>query len=181
MSTPTVAAAAVKPVAPANRRGLALAAIVAVNMLGMVGLGAYLVVVVAPSSRPAEHPAGAAHGDEGEEEGEDEEEEADEDRELGPLIQFESMVVNLSTPTTDRYLKLTFELELREESVLERAESRMPVYRDAVLMYLSALTIEEAQGAQNAARIRDRLLELTHEAIGRRVVSHVYFTEYLVQ
>jgi flagellar FliL protein len=98
-----------------------------------------------------------------------------------PLVEFESMVVNLRAETTDRYLKLTFQLELRGEDQLEHVETHMPAFRDAVLMHLTSLTIENVQGAENALHLREQLLAMARQVFGRRSVSHVYFTEYLVQ
>jgi flagellar FliL protein len=171
-------AGATKPSAEARKRNVVLIALVAANMLGMFGLGGYLVLGAGGE------PAHAEDVDEESDEEEGDEAEGDEEEgehEMGPLVEFESIVVNLSASTTDRYLKLTFELELRGEDQLEHVESHMAAYRDAVLMHLTSLTVEEVQGAENAVRLRERLLEMTHTTFGRRAVSHVYITEYLVQ
>lgn len=171
-------AGATKPSADAPKRNVVLIALVAANMLGMLGLGAYL--VLGGGGGESAHAEAADEGDE--EEGDEEEGDEEEgEHEMGPLVEFESMVVNLNAPTTDRYLKITFQLELRAEDQLEHVETHMPAYRDAVLMHLTSLTIEDVQGADNAVRLRDHLLEMTRHSFGRRAVSHVYFTEYLVQ
>lgn len=177
MSEPTPAPA-VKPAAAGPKRNVFLIAIVAVNMLGMVGLGAYLVL-----GQQGGH--AAAQTEEGDEEGDDELDEEDGEEEgeaeVGPLIEFESMVVNLEAPTTDRYLKVTFSLELRGEENVEPVTARMVPYRDAVLMHLTSLTIEQVQGADNAALLRERLFEMARATFGRRSIRRVYLTEYLVQ
>lgn len=173
------AAGATKPSADAPKRNVVLIALVAANMLGMLGLGAYLVLGSGGSDAHAE---AAADDEEEDEDGEEEEGDEEEgEHEMGPLVEFESMVVNLRAPTTDRYLKITFQLELRGEEQLEHVETHMPAFRDAVLMHLTSLTIEDVQGADNAVRLRDHLLEMTRGTFGRRVISHIYFTEYLVQ
>jgi flagellar FliL protein len=166
-------AGATKPSAEAPKRNVVLIALVAVNLLGLLGVGAYL--LLSGSDESAEEDV--AEGEEEVEEGEGEGHE----REMGPLVQFESMVVNLRAPTTDRYLKLTFELELNELEQVEHVEMRMPAFRDAVLMHLTSLTIDDVQGADNALRLREQLLGMTDHTFGRDTVSHVYFTEYLVQ
>jgi flagellar FliL protein len=172
------APAGTKPAADAPKRNVVLIALVAVNMLGMLGLGAYL-VLSGPSHSAAEEESVDEEGDG--EEGDGEEEGDDAEHEMGPLVEFESMVVNLEAPTTDRYLKLTFQLELRDPEGAEHVTTRMPAYRHAVLMYLTSLSIEDVQGAEHAVAVRDHLLELTRETLGRRTVTHVYLTEYLVQ
>jgi flagellar FliL protein len=173
-------AGATKPSAAPPKRNVVLIALVAANMVGMLGLGAYL--VLGSGGAPA-HAEAAGDEEEGDEEEGDEEEgdEEEGEHEMGPLVEFESMVVNLRAETTDRYLKLTFQLELRGEDQLEHVETHMPAFRDAVLMHLTSLTIENVQGAENALHLREQLLAMARQVFGRRSVSHVYFTEYLVQ
>lgn len=164
MSDPTPAA--VKPAAPANRNTLVIGLVV-VNMLGMLGLGAYLVL----STRAGAQPPASAEAEEPD----------PSEEEVGPLVEFESMVVNLHEPTSDHYLKLTFQLELSSEEAAPQAEAHMTPFRDAVLMYLTSLSVEEVAGPDGARTVRERLLELAHETMGEHTVRHLYFTEYLVQ
>lgn len=187
----------VKPAAPANRNVL-LIALVAVNMLGLFGLGGYLVystsagAQAAPAAEGEEGDEDELEGEEGEEgdegeDGEDGEEggeaarDQDSPHEMGPLVEFESMVVNLHEDTSDHYLKVTFQVELSSEEVAAEAEGRMVPFRDATLMYLSSLTVAEASGPDNALAVRTHLLEIARHTLGRRAVRHLYFTEYLVQ
>jgi len=160
------APAAVKPAAPPNRNALIIA-LVASNMLGLFGLGGYLVYSTragaqAPAAAAAETEHAAAE-------------------EVGPLVEFPSMVVNLHEATSDHYLKLTFQIELAAEDAAPAAETHMTPYRDAVLMYLTSLTVAQVSGAEGASTVRERLLQLADEAMGPHVVRHLYFTEYLVQ
>lgn len=195
MSEPTQAQT-VKPAAPANRN-VVLIALVAVNMIGLFGLGGYLVYSTSAGAQaaPAAGEEGEdgdveAEGDEGEDEGDEGEDEGDGEHaardqdaphEMGPLVEFESMVVNLHEDTSDHYLKITFQVELTNEEVAAEAEGRMVPFRDATLMYLSSLTVAQASGPENALAVRTRLLDIARRTLGRRTVRHVYFTEYLVQ
>ena len=65
--------------------------------------------------------------------------------------------------------------------MVERVESHMAPFRDAVLMYLSSLHAADVTGPDRAIAVRDHLLEVANQTMGRRTVRHVYFTEYLVQ
>lgn len=164
MSEPTQA---VKPAAPPNRNGL-LIALVATNMLGLTGLGGYLVYSTRAGAQAPSH-----------EDASDEAEPA-EPTEMGPLVEFESMVVNLHEGS-DHYLKLTFQLELASEEIAPAAETRMVPFRDAVLVYLSSLAPAQVEGPDGLSTVRDRLLEIADETFGPHTVRHLYFTEYLVQ
>lgn len=179
------AAQTAKPAAPAGgNKNVIVIALVAVNMLGMLGLGAYLVLGGSAGAQSRDDSAEAEDGEEeadAEDEGDGEEEGGHGPHEVGPLVEFESMVVNLNEASTDRYLKLTFQLELTNAEATERAETHMAPFRDAVLMYLTSLHATDVTGPENAAAVRDHLLQVANQTMGRRTVRHVYFTEYLVQ
>jgi flagellar basal body-associated protein FliL len=164
MSDPTPA---VKPAAPANRNMLIIV-LVGTNMLGLFGLGGYLIYSTRAGAQP---PAAAAAAVEP----------GPAEHEMGPLVEFESMVVNLHEETTDHYLKLTFQLELASEDGAPAAEAHMTPYRDAVLMYLTSLGVADVAGPDGAHTVREHLLELARETLGEHAVQNIYFTEYLVQ
>ncbi len=160
-------AAAVKPAAPGNRNVL-LIALVATNMLGMLGLGGYLVLSNRAGAQAPDETAAHAHEHEAPEE-------------MGPLVEFESIVVNLRDSGTDHYLKLTAQVELASEDAAPLAEAHMTPFRDAVLMYLTSLTLSDVQGPDGARAVREHMIELATETMGEGTVRHIYFTEYLVQ
>jgi flagellar basal body-associated protein FliL len=171
-------APAVKPTVP-QKRNIALVALGVLNLLGLLGVGGYVLVTRGQAARPGEHGDAGGHGEDeaSDDEGEDEEHEGT----MGPVVEFESMVVNLREPSTDRYLKLTFEIEAASEEAVEHIEQRMPRFRDRVLMHLTALTLDDVRGSGNATVLRDHLLEMGREVFGRRNVRRIYMTEYLVQ
>jgi flagellar basal body-associated protein FliL len=100
---------------------------------------------------------------------------------IGPLVSFDSMVVNLRAPTPDHYLKLTFQIELRSEEDVEHVSGLLVVYRDQVLAHLSALDVPSVVGTEAGTRLRTELLEIARRVFGRRRVRNIYFTELLVQ
>ena len=166
MSAPTEKMApAVKPAPP--RRNLLLGAVVAINMLGMIALGTYL-ALLGRASAAAEAPASAPA-------------EPEEPEEVGPLVELESMIVNLAEERGDRYLKVTLQFELRGPDDAEPVEARLVPVRDAVLSHLSTLHIADVHGEGRMAAVRDHLLTIVNERLGEARVRRLYFTEYLVQ
>lgn len=145
-------------------------ALVGTNLLGMMGLGAYMVMSSGSSSAPAEHEAEHEDDDEGEE------------HTLGPLVEVETIIVNLADPG-QHYLKMTaqFELDAAPEA-LEHVESHMVPIRDRVLSYLSSLVVAQVTGGERREEVRAELVRIANEALGEEdMVRNVYFTEYLVQ
>jgi flagellar basal body-associated protein FliL len=179
------AAPAAKKKAPILVIGL-----VGLNLAAVTAAGAYLFLTNGAAARaPAHHDDESGEGeheasdeeDEGDDEGDEEDEDEEEERELGPLVEFESLVVNLADSGAGHYLKITFQLELRSDEVAEHVETHMVPYRDRVLAYLGALSVEAVSGAEGGLALRENLLALAREVFGRRAIRAIYFTELLVQ
>jgi flagellar protein FliL len=178
VSSPAEAPDAVKAAAPPGNKNALLLALVGMNLVGILGLGAYI-ALAAPtaSASPGEeggHGGGHASGGHGDEEEEEE-------GEAGPVVEFPTLVVNLADEEGSRYLKMTFQMELATEEAKEHVEPRIPRLRDAVLSYLSGLHAAEVRGSTHMAEVRDHLQELTIERMGEEHVKRVFLTEYLVQ
>lgn len=174
--------------APKKKAPILMIGLVGLNLAALTAAGAYLFLTSGAAAHAPAHTDGhdaEAEGDDEEgEASEDEEEEEDEEgeeRELGPLVEFESLVVNLADSGEGHYLKITFQLELRNEEVAEHVETRMVPYRDRVLAYLGALGVEAVSGAEGGVALREHLLDLAREVFGRRAIRAIYFTELLVQ
>lgn len=123
--------------------------------------------------KPAEgHGKASAHG----------EEEASEDHAgAGPLLALDSMVTNMSEPDSDRYLKVSMQLRITSESARAEVEAHLVPVRNQILLYLSSLTIADTSGADNKREIQRRVKRLANEAMPSSRITHVYFTEFVIQ
>ncbi len=100
---------------------------------------------------------------------------------LGKLINVDSFIVNLNETRSTRYLKIGFSLELGEadESVLAE---RKDLIRDAVITYLSGLTLEDVRGSETKAAMREELVDRINGALAvEHGIKSVIFTEFVVQ
>ncbi len=103
------------------------------------------------------------------------------EKKLGTLVVVEDFIVNLNEPRSTRYLKVKFTLELGEAST-EVLGARKDIVRDAVLTYLSGLTVDDVRGSETKAALREELVHRINEAIGiEDGVKNVMFTEFVVQ
>src|SRR5438067_533510 len=64
-------------------------------------------------------------------------------KEEGPVVTVDPFVVNLNEPGSNRYLKISFELELANAKALEEFNRVKRGLRDDVLRYLSGLSVAE--------------------------------------
>ena len=93
----------------------------------------------------------------------------------------EVFVVNLASSGQGRYLRTTLSLGVKSEHEKERVKEFTGPIRHAVIMYLTERKVEELLDPQGKENLRHALHEQINEAIGRKIVSSVYFKEFLIQ
>mgnify|MGYP005811120099 CR=1 FL=1 len=99
----------------------------------------------------------------------------------GPTLRLADFVVHLRDADADRYARVSFELELRDEKAKEAVTARLPQIRDAFLAYLSDRTSEEFRGSEAIARIKAALAEKLGGLVPAAGARALYLTELVVQ
>jgi flagellar basal body-associated protein FliL len=90
-------------------------------------------------------------------------------------------VVNLAGSGEGRYLRTTLSLGVKDAHEKEKIKEFTGPIRHAVIMYLSERKVEELVDPQGKEKLREALHEQINEAIGEKLVSNVYFKEFLIQ
>ena len=119
-----------------------------------------------PADEPAEEGKGGAHGG-------------------GKAVEnyeFTNVVVNLAGTMGTRYLKTSFVVTgVGGRGTKSAFEAQKAKLTDITLSVLSALTLVELEqpGAKNL--LREKLVGAYNQALGKRVVEQVYFSDFVVQ
>ena len=91
--------------------------------------------------------------------------------------------VNLLDNETERYLKVTMQVELSEQRTVDELRRLNPMLRDTILDLLTSKTYREMIDPLGKQRLRDeiatRLNMILDHNKGR--VNKVYFTEFVIQ
>ena len=90
------------------------------------------------------------------------------------------MIVNLDEPGGNRYLKVTFDLELTT-SMDDECTKLLPRLRDRMLVYLSSLTVDQVQKSETKLAIKKKLKEMGNEVFGKEIIKQVYFKSLVMQ
>lgn len=95
--------------------------------------------------------------------------------------EFANVVVNLAGTMGTRYLKTTFIVTGSDRALRSSFENNKPKLLDITLNVLSALTLADLEepGAKNL--LREKLLGAYNQALGKKVVEQVYFSDFVVQ
>jgi len=173
---PVTAAAAPADSAPKGGSSKIVIILVALNFVAVAGVGGY----VAFQMQKQKHgPGGAAPGaaaEHGEAEGG-----AHGPTERGPIIALDSIITNMADPAETHFLKVTVQVEGKDEPAKLAIEAALVPIRDRILVRLSSLTIAETQGADKKRALQAELVTMINAELGGHQVRHVYFTEFVVQ
>jgi flagellar basal body-associated protein FliL len=171
--------------------------LVVFNVLAIAGIGGYLFWQSKHPPAPAPG-GGAAHGaaphgqedkdeaegaEHAEEEGDEEEEDGEESgpRARGPIVSLESQIMNFVDSEETHFLKVTVQLEAKNEAAKAKIEEAIVPIKSLVLMRLSSLTVADTVGAEKKRALLEDLRTQINRELGGRRVKRVYFTEFVVQ
>lgn len=107
------------------------------------------------------------------------EEERKYEQEVGADL--ELFVVNLVGEGAPRYLRTTLNLGVKSEKEKEKIKELAGPIRNAVILYLTERKVEELIDPAGKAKLRADLQKQINAAIGKQMVSNVYFKEFLIQ
>jgi flagellar basal body-associated protein FliL len=142
-------------------------------LTGVLGAGAgvyFLKPELLPGWAGAERPADSAQNHE---------KEKKHQSEVGADL--DVFVVNLASSGQGRYLRTTLSLGVKDAHEKEKIKEFVGPIRHAVIMYLTERKIDELIDPQGKEKLRQALHAQINEAIGEKMVSNVYFKEFLIQ
>lgn len=99
----------------------------------------------------------------------------------GPMYKLDPFVVNLDEPRGYHYLRVSIDLEVKDEASLAEVDERLVILRDSFISVLSSKRLSDLKRPRDKDALRDELLDLSHEVMDDKAVKNVYFTEFLTQ
>jgi flagellar FliL protein len=99
----------------------------------------------------------------------------------GATYEFENVVVNLAGTMGTRYLKTGFLVTGTDKSLRAAFENNKPKMVDVTINVLSSLSLADLEEAGAKNLIREKLIGAYNQALGKKVVEQVYFSDFVVQ
>ena len=99
----------------------------------------------------------------------------------GPTVKLADFVVHLRNVESDRYARLSFEIEVATEEDKNRIGALMPRIRDGFITYLSDRTLEELRGSEAIGRTKQALEERLAQMTPGVKVQALYVTDLVIQ
>lgn len=162
-----------------GKSGMFIIILLAVNMLLVLGLGAYFFLFLKSDLQSAMQ--GGGETAENAAEGSDGEKQSEKTDQPGPIAELDPFLVNLDEPGSNRYLKAMIKIEMDGPAAEAEVKVKSVQLRDLVLTYLSSLNYSQTQGVVNKDIIRTTLIKQINKQLNSGKVRRLYFTEFVIQ
>ncbi len=100
---------------------------------------------------------------------------------LGPMYPLDTFIVNLADKGGNRYLRITVNLELKDDMVHKELDERIPQIRDSILLILPNKSVDDLQNNEGKAALRNEIFERLNTMFPAGDITNIYFTEFVMQ
>lgn len=97
------------------------------------------------------------------------------------MLPLEPFIVNLNGTEESRFLKASLNIELSKTEAAERAKTRTPQIRDAVIMLITSKTAESLISPEGKMQFKDEVSISVNQILGENIVKNIYFTDFVMQ
>ncbi len=158
--------------------GLAILALVGVNVLALGGMGYFMqklwVRMHEVQAMAAKKAVPAASTDEpsnsvGKEL---------QPQNLGVLYSLDGFLVNVNSDQGSKFLQVQFELELSDPALEDEVSRKKAAIRDAVIVLLTSRSYKELKAANGLVVLRADIMQAINHLLSSGKVKDVYFTQY---
>jgi flagellar FliL protein len=141
--------------------------IAAVVLLAVIGGGAAFFLMGNKEAKPSPEAEAAAM--------------AAKAKNVGPMVNINSFIVNILDDEENRYLKAAITLEVDSQVTVDEINARLPQMQDAILLLIGNKTFSELRDMQGKMQLRAELLNRINEILTKGKVNRIYFTDFVVQ
>ncbi|MCP4502191.1 MAG: hypothetical protein GY822_19715 [Deltaproteobacteria bacterium] len=99
----------------------------------------------------------------------------------GPMLELRDIIVQLRNPEYDRYLRISFQVELKDEDDIPVVKAATPQIRDEFITYLADRTYEELRGQGGIKRTKHALYTRLKKVVSSNRLRGLYITNMVVQ
>jgi len=99
---------------------------------------------------------------------------------VSSMYPLEPFIVNIYDGQELRYLKVKVEIEM-SAAVKGELDARLAPIRDAILILLSAKTLQDIQDVQGKNQLKEEIMTALNKILPPGKISKVYFTDFVVQ
>lgn len=102
-------------------------------------------------------------------------------KQVGPMVNIDSFIINIRDDQESRYLKAAITIEVDSEEATMEINQRMPQLKDAILLLIGNKTFGELNDLQGKIQLRAELINEINSILLKGKVKRIYFTDFVVQ
>jgi flagellar FliL protein len=100
---------------------------------------------------------------------------------MGPTYHLDPFIVNLADEGGKRFLRVTMELEVKNAEMVNNVESHLPRIKDTILMVLPTKKYADLHTVDGKVALRDQIMKKINGFLKDAPITHIYFTEFVIQ
>lgn len=100
---------------------------------------------------------------------------------VGALYEMPRFIVNLVTKKGKRYLRITMNLEMDNDSLMGELDAKKAILSDIVLSVLSSKTVEDLSSIKGKARAKAEIRATINKSLLDGKIKNIFFTEFIIQ
>ncbi len=102
-------------------------------------------------------------------------------KQVGPMVNIDTFIVNILDDEESRYLKAALTIEVDKPETSMEVTERMPQIKDAILLLVGNKTFGELRDLQGKIQLRAELINRINSVLIKGKVKRIYFTDFVVQ
>ncbi|MDA3904183.1 MAG: flagellar basal body-associated FliL family protein [Desulfuromusa sp.] len=102
-------------------------------------------------------------------------------KQVGPMVNIDSFIVNIADDQESRYLKAAITIEVDGLEASMELNERMAQLKDAILLLIGNKTFDELNDLQGKIQLRAELINKINSILFTGKVKRIYFTDFVVQ
>lgn len=93
----------------------------------------------------------------------------------------EPIVVNIAGSGEMKYMKIQMSLELANNALAEKAKTKTPQLRDAIIAIATTKSPDDLSNPEGKVQFKNEILAKSNEILQKGSVKGIYFTDFVLQ
>lgn len=97
------------------------------------------------------------------------------------IYSLDTFIVNLADKGGRRFLRVTMDLELKDESLAGEIDKRLSQIRDSILMIIPTKRFEDINSVEGKIALSDEIMTKLNSFLKDGSITNIYFVEFVIQ
>ncbi len=100
---------------------------------------------------------------------------------ISSVYSLDTFIVNLADKGGRRFLRVTMDLELKDESLAGEIDKRLSQIRDSILMIIPTKRFEDINSVEGKIALSDEIMTKLNSFLKDGSITNIYFVDFVIQ